>query len=355
MNFQNWGEQAIEGCNRVFIRFFSPDTTQAYSFDLEISGSATPGQDYSALPTSINLPRGKDSVWVIMEAFEDSLDGEEEEVIIEVHNKCPGLPPLKTLTIPIREGFEYYRPIEDTLSVCFGDSVELNPDYDPELVYSWAPADYLSCTECPNPVARPDSSIVYYTTVRHAPSDCQVITDSIQVGVGVVAPPLAAFGVEQPKGAYTLTSAKFTNRSQNADSYEWNFGDGGSSTAESPIHVYKVGYRLKDTVYYDVKLRAIHTDPFCYDEYQQRIALPPLYLPNVMTPNGDGKNDAFAPEGFVGPWILEVYNRWGQPIFQTEGPPIWQPEDQIPSGTYYYLLRSPDSGQKIKGFIEVIR
>lgn len=44
-----------------------------------------------------------------------------------------------------------------------------------------------------------------------------------------------------------------------------------------------------------------------------------LYLPNVFSPNGDGKNDVFHP--FAGPEVtriraFEIYNRWGEPVFE---------------------------------------
>ena len=72
----------------------------------------------------------------------------------------------------------------------------------------------------------------------------------------------------------------------------------------------------------------------------------PLYeLPNVFTPNNDGHNDTFRP---LNPFRgvdrinLQVFNRWGQLIFQTEDPAIgWNGDHQetgtqVPDGVYYY-------------------
>ncbi len=44
-----------------------------------------------------------------------------------------------------------------------------------------------------------------------------------------------------------------------------------------------------------------------------------LYVPNVFSPNGDGKNDVFLP--YAGPEVtsirsFEIYNRWGEPVFE---------------------------------------
>jgi PKD repeat protein len=50
---------------------------------------------------------------------------------------------------------------------------------------------------------------------------------------------------KEPKAAFTwqLTDSAgqviFTNTSENAQTFEWNFGDGTASTATSPMHLYE--------------------------------------------------------------------------------------------------------------------
>ncbi|HEY1871172.1 MAG TPA: gliding motility-associated C-terminal domain-containing protein, partial [Chitinophagaceae bacterium] len=45
-----------------------------------------------------------------------------------------------------------------------------------------------------------------------------------------------------------------------------------------------------------------------------------FYIPSAFTPNGDGKNDRFAPiiDREVSHYKFTIYNRWGQTVFQTE-------------------------------------
>ena len=49
--------------------------------------------------------------------------------------------------------------------------------------------------------------------------------------------PSASFSVDQRSG-YAPLAVSFTNTSQNATSYAWSFGDGTTSTAVSPSHIY---------------------------------------------------------------------------------------------------------------------
>lgn len=48
---------------------------------------------------------------------------------------------------------------------------------------------------------------------------------------------------------------------------------------------------------------------------------PGLYVPNSFTPNHDGHNDTWRlVPVFVKTWHVEVYNRWGERVFETENP-----------------------------------
>ncbi len=49
--------------------------------------------------------------------------------------------------------------------------------------------------------------------------------------------PVACFTIEQPTVAAGET-AHFINCSENEHHYEWNFGDGATSSSETPTHVY---------------------------------------------------------------------------------------------------------------------
>lgn len=78
----------------------------------------------------------------------------------------------------------------------------------------------------------------------------------------------------------------------------------------------------------------------------------PYYqIPNVFTPNGDGKNDLLRPfpYRFIDKIDLVIYNRWGQEVFSTTDLNInWNGNDIKSSepcteGVYYYILNVYES------------
>ncbi len=81
------------------------------------------------------------------------------------------------------------------------------------------------------------------------------------------------------------------------------------------------------------------SDPVCCDN------CPDYELPNVFTPNNDGSNDFFVPfpYRFVESIDLVIYNRWGQPVFETTDPDImWDgfhkdSGERVTDGVYYYV------------------
>jgi gliding motility-associated-like protein len=82
--------------------------------------------------------------------------------------------------------------------------------------------------------------------------------------------------------------------------------------------------------------------------------------PNVISPNGDGLNDAF----FIHPYLpqscsLIIYNRWGAEVFRSANyDQTWQGTTAdgkpVAEGTYFYVLQLP-SGTVKKGTVSVFR
>ena len=83
-----------------------------------------------------------------------------------------------------------------------------------------------------------------------------------------------------------------------------------------------------------------------------------LSIPNVFTPNGDGKNDEFAisANGIKTFWI-EIYNRWGKKEFESSDITKSWDGKKVSDGTYFYIIRAESiNGKKFdqKGFVQLL-
>jgi gliding motility-associated-like protein len=88
-----------------------------------------------------------------------------------------------------------------------------------------------------------------------------------------------------------------------------------------------------------------------------------LIMPNIFTPNNDGRNDTFMPVEMCGiaSGTLKIFNRWGQLIFETsEISKGWNGRvngSKSADGVYFYLVEYSDfrgQGKKKKGWLELV-
>ncbi len=85
-----------------------------------------------------------------------------------------------------------------------------------------------------------------------------------------------------------------------------------------------------------------------------------ITIPNVFTPNGDGKNDAFEIVGLLlyESNELRIVNRWGSPVYEKVGYQNDWKADGLSDGTYFYVLKiktPTNTWQEFKGYVTVIR
>ncbi len=129
------------------------------------------------------------------------------------------------------------------------------------------------------------------------------------------------------------SEVKFRNTTKNGVRYLWNFGDTATSTELEPIHKYT------ELGNYNVKLQAwsvynCYADSTATNtimvEGQGKIEFPNAFNPNEGGSNGgvynttnDTENQVFHPfsEGVI-EYTLEIYDRWGEKLFETTDPLI---------------------------------
>lgn len=232
--------------------------------------------------------------------------------------------------------------------ICNGGSINLTASGGTS--YSWTPATGLNNASIDNPIASPTTTTTYTVTV----TDANGCTDDDQVTVDVNDQPVAAFAIDS---AYTVIGCEgveitLINNSTSALNYEWNFGDGNTSTDINPNHVYAFGSSTYITlIAYNNQCSDTLTTPFGPGQLADYFS----NIPNIFTPNNDGVNDCFnlgANTKFEACSSWEIFNRWGGKVFtSSSSQPCWNGkkdnsgEDQ-PAGTYFYILKAGNAEYK---------
>ena len=244
--------------------------------------------------------------------------------------------------------------------VCEGSSLNLTSSSSTiGGAYSWTgPNGFISYSQNPTvssnatlPMAGTYSVTITLGSCTSLPATTIVIVDSLAV---------ASFSADPLTGVLPFT-VNFTNTSQTANSYVWNFGDGtATNLTTSPSYIYNTSGT------YIVTLDATFNS-HCSSSAQATIVVFDHYsiiIPNVFTPNGDGYNDVFkvtstGVEEFEG----AVFDRWGLKQFEwTKINQSWDghANNGMPSieGTYYYYFKIKGYDKKdysAQGYIQLIR
>lgn len=153
---------------------------------------------------------------------------------------------------------------------------------------------------------------------------CTTDNSSPPITVQVFPVPSASFSTNSTNFYLPTETLITTNTSQGAIHYNWNFGDGATSTVVSPEYLYStIGF-------YQIQL--IATNQYgCSDiATKDIITSADLVVPNAFTPKSGGSsggfyditsldNDIFFPytSGIVS-FNFEIFNRWGELIFVTQ-------------------------------------
>jgi gliding motility-associated-like protein len=238
-----------------------------------------------------------------------------------------------TLKVTIIEKIPPVNLGNDTV-LCQGQSLMLNA-YVPNASYNWQDGSGSSAFNA-------NTAGLYWVKVtRGGCSD----SDSISIS----APNLKAdFGYEEIP---CTNQIRFINNSAGANSSYWDFGDGETSNETDPVHNYR------NSEQYTVIL-VINQNSACPDTAKSLVPIEndafsdTLFIPNVFTPNGDGKNDFFEIKGIDDRCVtinkLTIFNRWGKKVFEAGGTSEqlkWNGENtrrEIESGVYFYVFEGPE-------------
>ena len=299
-------------------------------------------------------------------------------------------------------------PVINRIPVCFGDEIRMGAGTDADSVYytyKWTSKLIGKANEVPQQVSfqvladtvnfssrknerqkrgrNDDFGVVVTYKPQFGACIAPLQTSKLYVGK-YMKPKFLMDSIIRPglKDHYVLDTNTFYNqsviRTLNNNRFvqeKWDFGDGTireqKSQSDSVMYYYtKTGQITARLTLVD----SLYPGAYCTNEYSQtftvlksvwngkRITQIEGFVPNVVTPNGDGSNDVLE---FVGlptdKYGLKVYNRWGKVVYSAS--PYkndWIPSG-LESGTFYYQLKEVGafkrelSDGEYRGWLEVVR
>ena len=226
-------------------------------------------------------------------------------------------------------------------TICFGKSTTLTATHPTSNQFRWSTGQNTSAITV-SPQVTTD-----YVVSATMTGDC-IVTDTLTVTVLPL--PVPSF-MASPTEIYVengIGTVTCTNLSDGDYHLVWNFGDVFSNVnimedISNPSHDYtRAGY-------YTITLTAEDTMG-CVDSTKSRVTVEVpyfFYIPNAFTPDGDGVNETFAPQGQgVDPdqYSMQIFDRQGMLVYSTRNPyEYWDGRNKYgqmcPEGVYVYLIR----------------
>lgn len=230
--------------------------------------------------------------------------------------------------------------LESDTALCKNEKLLLNASY-PGTAYVWN-------TGSTNAAITVDKPGIY--TVQATLDGC-INADTIIVNTKTEAFAEAGLNIEILEGTTASIHAKHSNGNGN---YAW-----------SPVEYLHNATALDPTVFpihnTTYTLTVTSTDG-CIATDSVLVTLKEWQIPNAFSPNGDGINDKWIIPYFNNftNATLEVFNRYGQPVYKTMNYTPWDGTHNgksLPLGTYYYVItyQHPYPQKSKTGWVSILR
>ncbi len=185
-----------EGCNSAYFAFAISDTTQDFTVQFDVVGSATNGVDYNQIPDSLTIPAGVSSDTIFVNPTLDTLNDPNEDVTIYIYYEtCSGWDTL-IASLTITDYVPLYLTLPDSVNICpeLDGPFLLEGDWGGGLQpysFSWSDGSSTSNSTSVAPFATQD----YYLSITDGCGD--PISDTTTVWVQC---PLEEINIFTPNG-----------------------------------------------------------------------------------------------------------------------------------------------------------
>jgi gliding motility-associated-like protein len=131
-SFNSWSASlsVMRGCSNYIVFSRTPATplNQPVPIVMTITGSATPGVDYSAIPANLEIPAGQQTLTYYFDAYDTGVIQGDETIILNFENGCPCNAGTTQHTITILDAFDITPTLTNDGPICTGDPATLTLD-----------------------------------------------------------------------------------------------------------------------------------------------------------------------------------------------------------------------------------
>lgn len=223
--------------------------------------------------------------------------------------------------------------------LCPGEKLSIGSDREFSL-YQWSTGAVTRYIEI-------DSAGSY---VLEASDGCTTVSDTMELAYYPGADP--GFSVS-PLFNNTLTPVHFNSGAQSG--FQWIFNDTVSYAGDFDYYFNKNGIYPVVYLFSDVNGCSFRDTVFVEVKYFS------VYIPTAFTPNGNGLNEGFRPEGFgIADYRMDIYTRWGERIY-SERNGAWDGTyrgRQMQTDAYVYEITfTDDLGEEVfrRGLVNLVR
>ncbi|WP_188556439.1 T9SS type B sorting domain-containing protein [Hymenobacter glacieicola] len=300
-------------CLRV--RFTDPDANSRLTVTLRPINFTTPVPTFTTATTGVVRGPGTPDTLTARFCFSECLDSKGQVYLLDV--------------IVADDGCSL--PKRDTVRVAF--TAAPPPNAAPQLTTSFPPG--LNAQDAPPITVRVPVGTTYSATLAGLDVNGDPLT-------------LTAAGQNFDLAAAGMTFTAQNGRGQAAGTFQWQ-----ASCAAQQFPDMVVTFRLQEQATCTT-LSQTRTVRFELVPTPDTVAFLP---PNIITPNGDGKNDAFVlpdlpPDLCDGRFGgIAIYSRWGREVYRS-GSRSFAWSGVGVASTYYFLITYTD-GRRYKGWLQV--
>lgn len=250
--------------------------------------------------------------------------------------------------------FEQNISIQDDDVLCEGSTYELKAAGG--IMYQWTSANGNFTSGSPQPVVDPVDTTLYYVKVV----DQNACSKEDSVLLSVIPKIVPEFTIKRTEVCEGRPGLEFESKTDSlwvTDEIFFDFGD------KSPaVDIEKGTHNYSEDGFYKITMTGRRE--FCTYENTMTVPVFSLIVPNVITPDASGKNDALTiqfgpnegttPANFGFPTKIKIYNRWGTVLYESDNYNFDWTGEGLAAGVYFYEVEIQDHAV-CKTWLQIIK